>query len=178
MSATHRLLANCRSKGLALWLCLGLAWPLTVRAQDVSEYGMKAVLFYRLAQFVYWPAEEKRPSPLILCIVGKNPFGVTINQLNQDNSIEIRLAPGDPSPCHLLFISRSEAGSLEFWLSRTEGRRVITVSDIAGFARAGGMIELPLEGERVAIVINRRTVQKKGFEINAQLLRLARVIEP
>jgi len=55
---------------------------------------------------------------------------------------------------------------------------VITVSDIAGFARAGGMIELPLEGERVGIVINRRTAQKKGFEFNAQLLRLARVIEP
>ncbi len=53
----------------------------------------------------------------------------------------------------------------------------MTVSDIPGFARAGGMIELPLEGERVAIVLNRRAAQSRGIEFNAQLLRLARVIE-
>lgn len=53
----------------------------------------------------------------------------------------------------------------------------MTVSDIPGFARSGGMIELPLEGERIAIVINRRSAQKKAIEFNAQLLRLARVID-
>lgn len=140
---------------------------------------MKAVLFYRLAQFIYWPGEEKAPTPLVLCVVGKNPFGSTLGQLNQGaGQVEVRLAPADPGACHLLFISRSEAGNLESWLARTEGRRIVSVSDIPGFARAGGMIELPLDGERVGIVINRRTAQKKGFEFNAQLLRLARTIEP
>lgn len=179
MTANCRFPADWLAKGLALWLGLAGWLALPAAAQEISEYGMKAVLFYRLPQFIYWPTEEKSPSPLILCVIGKNPFGTTINQLNQGGAaIDIRLAPTDPSACHLLFISRSESGNLESWLSRTDGRRVITVSDIAGFARAGGMIELPLEGERVGIVINRRTAQKKGFEFNAQLLRLARVIEP
>lgn len=179
MPSCRQLLADWLAKGLLLWLGLGAALPAPVAAQEVSEYGMKAVLFYRLSQFIYWPGEEKPPTPLILCVVGKNPFGNTISQFNQGgSSIDIRLSPSDPAPCHLLFISRSESGSLDAWLSRTEGKRVVTVSDITGFARAGGMIELPLEGERVSIVINRRTAQKKGFEFNAQLLRLARVIEP
>lgn len=179
MSAHRRFPSDWLAKGLTLWLGLAVWLALPAAAQDVSEYGMKAVLFYRLPQFIYWPADEKSPSPLVLCVVGKNPFGNTISQLNQGGAgIDIRLAPADPGACHLLFISRSESGNLESWLSRTDGRRVITVSDIAGFARAGGMIELPLEGERVGIVINRRTAQKKGFEFNAQLLRLARVIEP
>lgn len=39
------------------------------------------------------------------------------------------------------------------------------------------MIELPVEGERVAILINRRNAQKQGFEFNTQLLRLARGVE-
>ena len=59
---------------------------------------------------------------------------------------------------------------------RTE-LRLVTVSDIPGFAQLGGMIELPLEGERVGIVINRSSARKSGFEFNAQLLRLARVID-
>ena len=162
-----------------LWLCLGISLPVMAQSRDVSEYGMKAVLFYRLSQFVYWPAGDKAPSPLILCVVGKNPFGTSINQLSQNGAaIEVRLGPTDPAACHLLFISHSEAGNLESWLSRTEGKQIVTVSDIPGFARAGGMIELPLEGDRVSIVINRRTAQKKGFEFNAQLLRLARIVEP
>jgi hypothetical protein len=166
-----------RAAGLGLAALALLAAP--ARAQDVSEYGMKAVLFYRLSQFIYWPAEERMPFPLVLCVVGKNPFGASLNQLNQGASgVEVRIAPSDANACHLLFIGRSEAGNVDAWLSRSESHRVVTVSDIPGFARAGGMIELPLDGGRVGIVINRRTAQKKGFEFNAQFLRLARVIEP
>jgi len=171
--------ADRLARVLLLWLGLASVLPAPARAQDVSEYGMKAVLFYRLSQFIYWPGAEKAPSPLVLCVVGKNPFGNAISQLNQgDPGIDIRLTPSEPGACHLLFIARSESGTLDAWLSRTEGKRIVTVSDIAGFARAGGMVELPLEGERVAIVINRRIAQRKGFEFNAQLLRLARTIEP
>jgi len=78
----------------------------------------------------------------------------------------------------MIFIPRSEAANLASWLERAAARQMVTVSDIPGFARSGGMIELPLEGERVGIVINRRSAQKRGFEFNAQLLRLARVVEP
>lgn len=160
---------------LAAWL--GLASPSIALAQDVSEYGIKAVLFHRLAQFVYWPESERKPSPLVYCVAGKNPFSSTFSQLAQSGGGEIRIAPADLTGCHLLFISRSESASVDAWLARADSRRLITVSDIAGFARSGGMIELPLEGERVGIVINRKASQKQGFEFNAQLLRLARVIE-
>jgi hypothetical protein len=161
-------------------LCLGtgLSWR-PAQAQGISEYDMKAILFYRLSQFVYWPADNKPPTPLTLCVVGKNPFGSALNQIDQSiATVETRQSPSDLAACQLLFIPRSEAGNLDAWLSKTENRRLVTVSDIPGFARAGGMIELPLEGERVGIVINRRSARKTGFEFNAQLLRLARVIEP
>lgn len=160
-------------------VCLALLPMRWALAQDVSEYGMKAILFYRLSQFVYWPADSKPPTPLTLCVVGKNPFGSALSQIDQNiATIETRQAPGDLGDCQLLFIPRSEAGNLDSWLNKIENRRLVTVSDIPGFARAGGMIELPLDGERVGIVINRRSAQKKGFEFSAQLLRLARVIEP
>jgi hypothetical protein len=137
------------------------------------------VLLHRLSQFIYWPNGEKAPTPVVLCVIGKNPFGNTLNQLNQSGGLlDIRYSPNDLSPCHLLYITRSEAGNAGNWLSRNESLHMITISDINGFARAGGMIELPLEGERVAVVINRKAAQRHGIEFNAQLLRLARVIEP
>lgn len=160
---------------LGLGTCLGVQ---LAQAQSVSEYGMKAILFYRLSQFVYWPADNKPPTPLTLCIVGKNPFGNALGQIEQSTAtFETRPPPGDLSNCQFLFIPRSEAENLGTWLTRAESRRLVTVSDIPGFAQLGGMIELPLEGERVGIVINRGSARKSGFEFNAQLLRLARVID-
>ena len=170
----HRLAAS--------WL-LACSWLVLqagqVCADEISEYGMKAVLFYRLPQFVYWPSGEPEPKPMALCIIGKNPFGNAIGQLKQGNdNIELRLSPAEIGSCNLLFISRSESANLDAWLNRADSRRILTVSDIPGFARSGGMIELPVEGERIGIVINRRSAMRKGFEFNAQLLRLARVINP
>lgn len=178
MSPGRALPAAARAGLLALLLGSVALAPRAL-AQEVSEYGMKAVLFYRLSQFVYWPGNQPAPRPTVLCVVGRNPFGNALNQINTSSAeVEVKLAPGDLGACHLLFIPRSESAALAGWLERTTGRQLLTVSDLPGFAQAGGMIELPLEGERVAIVLNRSAAHKKGFEFNAQLLRLARVIEP
>lgn len=166
----------CLRRARLLLLAL---WPLAAPAQEVTEYGMKAVLFVRLAQFVYWPGGVPAPKPTLLCVAGRNPFGAALAQIDNDTPhAEVRLPPFELGSCHLLFIPRSEAGNLGSWLERSAARALVTVSDIPGFARAGGMIELPLEGARVGIVVNRQAAQARGFEFNAQLLRLARVIEP
>jgi len=165
-----------------LWraLLLVLLSSAALAQQPVSEYGMKAVLFFRLSQFVYWPGQNGAPKPTVFCVAGEaNAFGEALAQIDRGNpSIAIRPTNGDLTGCHLLFIPRDEAASLPSWLARTANRPLLTVSDIAGFARRGGMIELPLEGSRVGIVVNRRAAQARGFEFNAQLLRLARVVEP
>ena len=169
----------CRLRTFALACGLAGIVPLSpaVTAADIPEYGMKAMLFYRLSQFVYWPGGEKPGPTPTLCIAGSNPFGNALSQNASNAGTEVRSAGSDPAGCHLIFIARSEQPALERWLQRAEQRRVVTVSDIPGFARQGGMIELPVEGERVAILINRRNAQKQGFEFNTQLLRLARGVE-
>lgn len=159
-----------------LWLALAL--PGGGMAQEFSEYSLKAVLYYRLAQFVYWPDDQPPPKPLQLCVVGSNPFGRALAQVDQRSGLaRFSVAPGDLSQCQMIFIPRSEADKLQTWLDAAGQHPIMTVSDIPGFAHAGGMIELPLDGERINIVINRRSAQKRGFQFNAQLLRLARVVE-
>ncbi|KAB2924414.1 MAG: YfiR family protein [Dechloromonas sp.] len=178
MSRIPKLSSALRAGLLALLLA-SFTLPSRAQAQDISEYGMKAVLFFRLAQFVYWPGNKPAPRPTILCVVGRNPFGTALSLIDASTGeVEVRLAPSELGACHLLFIPRSEAAGMNGWLERAAGRELITVSDLPGFARSGGMIELPLEGERIGIVLNRTAAQRRGFEFNAQLLRLARVIEP
>lgn len=158
---------------------LSLLLPATsILAQDISEYDLKAVLFYRLTHFVYWPENKEIPRPTHLCIVGTDPFGPALRQIDGGKpDTRIMINPEDVSSCHFLFIARSESDRLTNWLNRTKTKRLVTVSDIPGFARAGGMIEFPLEAGRVAIVVNRKASEAHGFRFNAQLLRLARVVE-
>lgn len=151
---------------------------------SISEYGLKAVLFFKLPQFVYRPDSGNSQNNLVFCVLGNNPFGKALERLAQDpmerRSVEIvnLAAIGDGIICDFIFISRSESASVEFILRKLDGKRIVTVSDIPGFAKAGGMVELTVSGEHVGVTLNRRAAQKQGLEFNAQLLRLAKVVEP
>lgn len=163
-------------------VCLGQV----ARAEQgaVSEYGLKAVLLYKLPQFVYWPDTAKAQGRLIFCIAGTNPFGNALERLAREpvdgRSAEVinLAAIGDNINCDFIFISRSETASMDMILRKLAGKRMVTISDIPGFAKAGGMVELTVNGDRVGVTLNRKAAQKQGLEFNAQLLRLAKVVEP
>jgi hypothetical protein len=171
----------------ALLLVQLLFAAVSARAEDaaVSEQALKAVLFYKLPLFVYSAGGDRR-SQIGICALGDAPLGNAADKLPDTLADGRRVnflalsgmaAFGD---CEFVFIGRSEAGRLDALLRTLSGRRVVTVSDIDGFARAGGMVEFSLrrDGSGVLILINRKAALKQGIEFNAQLLRLSRIIEP
>jgi hypothetical protein len=54
------------------------------------------------------------------------------------------------------------------------GRGVLTVSDIDGFAEAGGGIGLVVDERRVRFDINQATLQRESLRASSQLLRHGR----
>lgn len=176
------MLEGCSMLRRLLLYCL-LLLPLSAFAQSaaVSEYSLKAVLLFRLPQFVYWPQSERPPASPVLCVLGSHPFGNLLQQLSKNGSTQMELRYLEPGAayvgCDLLFVSRSEAGQLDTVLQRSESRRLVTISDISGFSRAGGMVELVVVGDKVGLSLNRRVAQRRGFDFNAQLLNLAQRVE-
>lgn len=179
--------ASRRGYWLGALLALTLhGFSLSARAEQaaISEYGLKAVLFFKLPQFVYWPNGTSPKNNLIFCVLGSNPFGKALERLAREpvnaRATEIvNLAVfGDNILCDFIFISRSESGDMETIIRKIAGKSMVTVSDIPGFAKAGGMVELTVSGEHVGVMLNRKAAQKQGLEFNAQLLRLAKVVEP
>jgi hypothetical protein len=55
---------------------------------------------------------------------------------------------------------------------------VLTISDIPGFARDGGMICLVRTGNRLGFEIDPRAVAEAGLGVRAQLLDLADIVQP
>ena len=172
--------------GIWLLACL-LASAGMVRAQSaaVSEPALKSALFFKLPQFVY-RADEARDRPLSVCLLGGAAYVSAFEKLAQtpiDGRAVVfsRLAAvADAGRCDFVFVAQAEAGQADQLVKKLATASGLTVSDAPGFARAGGMVELVMgaPGTPVAILINRKAAKAQGIEFNAQLLRLAKVVEP
>jgi len=114
-----------------------------------------------------------------MCVLGEDPFGLSLAGIEtrfvRGKKIKLRYIDtiNQAADCRLLFISRSEKERLGDILAALQGKGVVTVSDIEGFAALGGSIEFISRGNRLSFVINLAQANKQGVHMNASLLNLA-----
>ena len=65
---------------VAIYIMASIAPSAHTNPPSPSEYQLKAVFLYNFAKFVKWPAESfaDADSPIILGILGVDPFGAAI----------------------------------------------------------------------------------------------------
>lgn len=176
----------------ALWLfavavaaCLWHGSAFSALSQ-VEEYRLKAVFLERLTRFVEWPPQsgvEDPSSPFVLCVIGRNPFGTTLEALYRDRKIRDKKVhfreltqPATASACHLLFIASSEAPRLDDILKEVGREGVLTVSDTPGFAEQGVIINFIPEDNRLRFEINSAAAKRSTLRVSYKLLELGKVI--
>ena len=179
----HRLTAGLL--GLALMF---LAAPAARAEATLSpEYQLKAVFLFNFAQFVEWPAQAfpDPKAPLVIGVLGKDPFGAYLDDLVSgekigDRPLVIRRYGGleDVAGCHILFISRSEARNLEAIFTRLRQQCVLTVSDVDNFARQGGMVRFVMENGKIRLRINVEAAKAAKLSISSKVLRPDTIVTP
>lgn len=177
--------------GIALLVLLAIGAfctvPILHAAQETElEYQVKAAYLYNFAKFVEWPdAKFQSPqTPLIIGVIGDDPFGVTLDQVVQGKTINGReviirrfTVGEDFKQCHLLFISRSMKNSVKGILDQLKGQNVLTVSEIDKFALRGGCINFFIANENVRFQINLSATERAGLRVSSKLLNVAKVVE-
>ena len=180
---------------LIVALSVSLSWAPESIAQasdssDSSEYLIKAGFIYNFAKFVEWPATSfaQPDSPIVIGILGTDPFGTIIDQIVQDKKIGARgfvvkrLKWGsdvkDLRDCKILFVSASEKAHMDELLQMVKGLPVLTVGETPGFAERGGVIRFVLEDNRVRFEVNVEAAHQAELTISSRLLTLARIIQP
>ena len=171
--------------GLAcLWLAAGWAAAAESSA-GVGEYQVKAAFLYNFTKFTDWPprAFASTNVPIVIGIVGEDPFGQTLDDLVRGEVVRGRplvvkrlRADEDLRSCHVLFISRSEKERLPALLSQLRGFPVLTVGDFNDFAQQGGMVNLLLVNKTVKMEINQAAAEEVGLQMSSKLLKLARLM--
>jgi uncharacterized protein DUF4154 len=155
------------------------------RAAPPGEYQVKAAFLYNFTKFVEWPRRSSRLSPTAfrIGILGEDPFGGAIEGITKEKTVGGRAIlvrrlknAEEARTCEVVFISVSEQSHLGLILGQLEGAGVLTVGDMEGFAKLGGVINFVMENQEVHFDINVDASERAGLRISSKLLSLARIV--
>jgi hypothetical protein len=150
--------------------------------RPLDEYEVKAAFLYNFAKFVEWPADvfEDPGKPLVICVLGKDPFGPALADVVAGKKIERRSVdvrrisdPARSKGCHILYVSASEDKHVLPVLAAMNQRGVLTVGESDSATSDGMIINFTLEDRRVRFVIDTNAAQREQVRVSSRLLSLA-----
>jgi len=156
-------------------------------AATSKEYQVKAGFLYNFAHFTEWPtnAFPDNNSPLVIGVLGNDPFASDLDELVRGEKVNNRplvvqryQQVEEIKTCHILFVSQSEARRLDRILASLKNRSILTVGDVEGFAKQGGVIRFITEKNKIRFRINVEAARASHLTISSKLLRAADIIAP
>jgi hypothetical protein len=172
-----------------VWLMLLVALHILAAlglAQTSKEYQVKAVFLWRLAQFTEWPPDvfEHADSPIVLCVLGENPFGDALEQavvgetahgrrlvLQQHRGVQ------GIKTCHILYISAPAARHIPELSAALAGKSVLTVRDSDGSDRSyDAIVRFITEQNKINLRINPKAATAARLVLDPRLLRAAEIV--
>jgi hypothetical protein len=149
---------------------------------QINEYQVKAFFLFNFARYVEWPAETFKAAndPIVICILGQNPFGGALEQavagkLLEGRSFVVRQISDTNSSCHILFVNSSERRRFRSMAGRRKGSAVLSVGEAPGFSADGGVINFKLEDGKVRFEIDLEAAGREHLRISSKLLSLAQI---
>lgn len=178
-----------RCAAMAAVACLVLLCPPPLAAQhsgnggqEFSEYDIKAAFLLNFAKFVEWPEEAfpEPDSPVLIGILGTNPFGETLAHLADEQNLDgraIRIRQSDDieelTACQVVFASRDDSTGDLPALDALAELPVLTVGEQADFAAEGGVINFVVVKTKVKFEINVKAAERANLKLSSRLLKLA-----
>lgn len=168
-----QLLVRC-----CVWLCFALpcALPLTVFA---AESELKAALMYRFAQFSQW--SQDAPASQLYCVAGDKEVFSALQAVLQQNGTQngdkskFLLQVKDGSGCTVLYLGDSLAKQTK-WHPLLGAKGLLTIVEGAELFRKGAHFGLIAEPNRISFRVNLTLAREQGFQLSAQMLKLAKEI--
>ncbi len=166
---------------------LAMAFASGAAAASSVEYSVKAAYLVKLGIFVQWPksAFDSPQSPVVLCVVGADPFGDLLDKMVEgqhigERSIVVRRAKNVPrnSGCDILFAGGSDTQSIVDTLETVKGTNVLTVTDNVREGGASGIVDFIVQDGRVRFTIDDRAAAQNGIVVSSHLLGLAVAVKP
>lgn len=175
-------------------LILILSWVIMPRvsfSDDLHDHKIRALYLYNFLLFVDWPKTVHSDSHTMKVLIYGDPqlyealkpmSGKMIR--GRQLMIEASKRGADPGPsCHVLFVGHKEEAAAKGLLEKVSGRPVLTISDMEGFVRQGGMVVFRKHSgaqkkgkPEKRFLINLPVVLDVNLKIRSRLLRISHVV--
>jgi hypothetical protein len=166
---------------LAIASCAIVLLGRSARAQDVTEPALKAAFIYNFARFTTWPAEAPAGDRFIICVLNDAAVAEALQKAVVGRSLTDRpivvnaVAPTAPKrTCRVLYIAGLPVAKVAEVVGELREAPVLTISNIDGFASAGGMTQFFFEHGQLRFRIHLEAAKRAGLQISSRLLIMAR----
>jgi hypothetical protein len=149
-------------------------------AAGQREYMIKAAFIYEMIQATQWP--KARAKDLALCVLGRDPFGAAWQTIDGrpvgGRTLHVTTLPDAKGfgVCDVLFVGTSERVRWAQIHADLAARPILTMSEMAGFSRDGGMVTLMNVDNRLRFDVNLKAVREAGLSINTDALEYANAV--
>ncbi len=149
-----------------------------------EEYTVKAAFVYNFIKFVKWPQEQEfyQDKSLLMCVVGQGPMTDALKSIS-GRTVHGRLLIVKYCPqaeclkkCDVVFVTRHGEDRTDEILEAAKRSHILTISDMDGFTKKGGIIGMSLENNRIRFDINLKAAREASLKISSRLLKLARKV--
>ncbi|WP_434702665.1 YfiR family protein [Pseudomonas sp. Z1-12] len=169
-------------KAIVLHLLVFATWylpspPVSADAA-VDERAMKVAYLYNFTLFAQWPSLSA--ADFQVCVLGSTPLDEELARLKgkpaqNGQPIVIRwIAPNTSlTGCQVLYVDEHNSRTLDALLQQLAAAPILTITDAAGFADRGIMIEMRRQGPRIVFDVNLAAARRVNLDFSSRLLKLA-----
>lgn len=152
---------------------------------DRDEYELKAAILFNFVRYTKWPKDAFRntKSPLIVAVVGKDPFGNRLSMAFKGKkiggrSVLIRHYPSakDIGPVHVLILGDLDKKERKRCIEKIKRKPVLTIADTGGAEAMGTIIGFYREGKRIKFEIAPSRVKDARLKMRSQVFNSARIV--
>ena len=150
-------------------------------AQDVTEPALKAAFIYNFARFTTWPSSAPASDSFVICVLNDTAVAEALQHAVAGRSVSDRpvsvtsVAPAAPKKaCRVLYMAGLPVARAAEVVAELQEAPVLTISNIDGFASAGGMTQFFFEHGQLRFRIHLESAKRAGLQISSRLLIMAR----
>lgn len=171
---------------LKILLFLFIFAGFSTKAQQFTEYEVKAAYIFNFTKFITWPNDtfDNSNAPYVLGIYGNDPFGSIIKKIigtRESNGrkwiVKYYNRPEQIRQCHILFITDIQNSELNRLIKYLDEKPILSIGDeVQNFCQHGGMINFTPKNAAKRFEINHKVAQNANLSISAKLLMLSKII--
>ena len=161
-------------------------FPCAFAESASNPVGIQAALIKNFTHLIEWPKNHQwhSKSTFNICIYNSNSLMKEFENIFDGKVIKgkdaaiINITSSDLTPCDLAYVVPSSIDdSINPILQSASELGVLTVSSNTGYGEQGIHINFFEQGNNVAFELNKRTLDRAGFQVSTQLFRYAKIVQ-